>query len=194
MTEMTPQRYDDKGPMTTEDIAVTGSQNEETETAGTQRHSGAMDQPWMTSDATAETTPDARQERAVFPGEATGERTDVDSGQAATPPEDTTAQGEAADRGAAGQEGEEPLLPSAQAQELRTRWQQVQTCFVDDPREAVRTADELVADLMRRLAESFADRKQRLESQWNRGDSADTEELRLALQKYRSFFDRLLSS
>ncbi|GAA2282702.1 hypothetical protein GCM10010430_80580 [Kitasatospora cystarginea] len=187
-------RYDDTGRMTTEDIAATGTQDEETETTGTQRQSGAMDQPGTTSEATSEATPDTRQERPVFPGEATGERPDAESGQTATPPDETTAQGEAADRGATGQEETEPLLPSAQAQELRTRWQQVQTRFVDDPREAVHTADELVADLMRRLAESFADHKQRLESQWNQGEPVDTEELRLALQKYRSFFNRLLSS
>ncbi|MER6298911.1 hypothetical protein ABT247_04960 [Kitasatospora sp. NPDC001539] len=93
-----------------------------------------------------------------------------------------------------GGDGREPLLPEAETRELRERWQQVQTDFVDDPREAVHTADALVADLMQRLAESFADRRRSLESQWNRGDSVETEELRVALQQYRTFFNRLLQS
>jgi hypothetical protein len=70
------------------------------------------------------------------------------------------------------------------------------TCkrFVDDPQEAVQTADGLVAELMQSLASSFDEHKGRLESAWQSGDDPDTEELRQALQRYRSFFDRLLST
>jgi hypothetical protein len=46
---------------------------------------------------------------------------------------------------------------------------------------------------MKRLAETFADERTKLEQQWDRGDQVDTESLRVALQRYRSFFDRLLS-
>lgn len=86
------------------------------------------------------------------------------------------------------------LLDPEQADRFRTRWSEVQTRFVDDPREAVGTADGLVAELMQALASSFADHKTRLEAEWNSGGGAGTEDLRLALQRYRSFFHRLLET
>jgi hypothetical protein len=86
-----------------------------------------------------------------------------------------------------------PLFSPDEAQGLRTRWDAVQTAFVDEPRRAVEQADELVAQLMKRLAEIFAAERTNLESQWGRGDNVSTEDLRVALQRYRSFFDRLLS-
>lgn len=92
-----------------------------------------------------------------------------------------------------GGENHEPLLPQDFVQQLRTRWDQVQTGFVDEPRDAVKHADELVAETIQRLAQSFADERGRLEDQWGRGDNVDTEDLRQALRKYRSFFQRLLS-
>jgi len=76
---------------------------------------------------------------------------------------------------------------------LRTRWKEIQTNFVDEPRKAVEQADGLVASAMKRLAEIFADERSKLEKQWDRGDSVSTEDLRLALRRYRSFFSRLLS-
>jgi len=68
-----------------------------------------------------------------------------------------------------------------------------QTAFVDEPRSAVEQADGLVAAAMKRLAEVFAEERSRLEQQWDRGDNVSTEDLRIALQRYRSFFQRLLS-
>jgi hypothetical protein len=76
---------------------------------------------------------------------------------------------------------------------LRNRWSAVQTAFVDEPRTAVEQADGLVAAAMKRLAEVFAEERSRLEQQWDRGDNVSTEDLRIALQRYRSFFQRLLS-
>ena len=64
---------------------------------------------------------------------------------------------------------------------------------MDDPRSAVRHADELVASTMKRLAEVFAAERERLEHDWDRGESVSTEDLRQVLRRYRSFFDRLLS-
>jgi hypothetical protein len=64
---------------------------------------------------------------------------------------------------------------------------------VDEPRRAVEQGDALVADVIKRLASSFADERSKLESQWGRGDNVSTEDLRVALQRYRAFFDRLLS-
>jgi hypothetical protein len=85
------------------------------------------------------------------------------------------------------------LLADEQAHELRTRWADVQTGFVDEPRRAIEQADALVADVMERLAQSFANERAQLESQWSSGKDVSTEDLRLALRRYRSFFDRLLS-
>lgn len=89
--------------------------------------------------------------------------------------------------------GETPLFPNNELENLRTRWKEVQTNFVDEPRKAVEQADGLVASAMKRLAEVFADERSNLEKQWDRGDDVSTEDLRVALQRYRSFFDRLLS-
>ncbi len=73
------------------------------------------------------------------------------------------------------------------------RWSDIQAGFVDEPRRAVEAADSLVAETMQRLAQVFAGARQGLEHQWDRGDNVTTEDLRLTLQRYRSFFDRLLS-
>jgi hypothetical protein len=86
-----------------------------------------------------------------------------------------------------------PLFPAGDAAEFRSRWSEIQTGFVDDPRQAVQQGDGLVAEVMKRLAETFAQERAKLEQQWDRGDHVDTENLRVALQHYRSFFDRLLS-
>jgi hypothetical protein len=88
----------------------------------------------------------------------------------------------------------EPLFPGSEANNFRTRWTEIQTYFVDEPRQAVERADELVAEVIQRLAQVFAEERQNLESQWGQGDSADTEGLRVALRRYRSFFERLLSA
>jgi hypothetical protein len=86
-----------------------------------------------------------------------------------------------------------PLLPPDFVQNLRTRWDEVQTGFVDEPRAAVQQADELVASAIKRLAEGFADARNNLEKQWDRGDEVNTEDLRVALKKYRAFFQKLIA-
>ena len=88
----------------------------------------------------------------------------------------------------------EPLLPTDDVESYRGRWQTIQGSFVDEPRAAVEDADRLVADLMQRLAASFAQARDGLESQWDSGADVSTEDLRVALTRYRSFFDRLLSA
>lgn len=87
-----------------------------------------------------------------------------------------------------------PLLPPEDSGRFRERWQSVQAGFVDEPRQSVEQADELVAEVMRRLAETFADERTTLEQQWDLGDEVSTEDLRVALQRYRDFFDRLLQA
>ena len=86
-----------------------------------------------------------------------------------------------------------PLFAGNQADDFRTRWGDVQAGFVDEPRQAVQQADALVAEVMQRLAQVFADERAKLEQQWDRGGDTDTEALRQALRRYRSFFDRLLA-
>jgi hypothetical protein len=92
----------------------------------------------------------------------------------------------------AAREASEPLFPVEEATGYRTRWDAVQTGFVDEPRRAVEEADNLVADVMKRLATVFADERSHLEHQWSQGDQVSTEDLRVALRRYRTFFQRLL--
>jgi hypothetical protein len=90
----------------------------------------------------------------------------------------------------------EPHAPLFHDEELggfRTRWEAIQTGFVDEPRSAVEQADSLVSEMMKRLAEVFGDERKSLEEHWGRGDNVSTEDLRIALKRYRSFFERLLS-
>jgi len=85
------------------------------------------------------------------------------------------------------------LFPENEAKDFRTRWTDIQTGFVDEPRRSVEQADALVAEVIKRLAATFAEERSKLEGQWGRGDDVSTEDLRVALRRYRSFFDRLLN-
>ena len=86
----------------------------------------------------------------------------------------------------------EPLFDEGRTQELRDRWHTLQARFVDDPRDTVSEADSMVAELLRDLAQGFDQARSGLEEQWTRGEDVSTEELRVTLQRYRSFFERLL--
>jgi hypothetical protein len=86
-----------------------------------------------------------------------------------------------------------PLFAGDELNGYRTRWSAIQTGFVDEPRKAVEEADTLVAELMKRLAEVFAEERRGLESHWERSDKISTEDLRIAMRRYRSFFERLLA-
>ena len=99
----------------------------------------------------------------------------------------------AAGRPRAIDEATAPLFANEDASGYRSRWGAIQTGFVDEPRKAVEEADTLVAEVMKRLAEVFAEERQQLESQWERSDEVSTEDLRQAMQRYRAFFERLLS-
>jgi len=86
------------------------------------------------------------------------------------------------------------LLAADDAEAFRARWTDVQHGFVDAPRQAVEQADGLVAELMQHLAKTFADERGRLEGQWDQGGDVSTEDLRTAFQRYRLFFERLLTT
>ena len=90
--------------------------------------------------------------------------------------------------------GAEPLLADDHAEGFRSRWNEIQVRFVDEPRGSVQKADGLVVETMEWLAQMFSEERTRLENQWERGDDVSTEDLRIALQRYRSFFKRLLSA
>ena len=87
---------------------------------------------------------------------------------------------------------DQQLFRDDELQGFRSRWEQVQTSFVDEPRDSVQQADQLVSDLVDRLTSGFSETRSGLEEQWNKGEEASTEDLRVALMHYRAFFNRLL--
>jgi hypothetical protein len=90
--------------------------------------------------------------------------------------------------------GRPALVAAGQSDTYKTRWQEIQAHFVDAPQEAVQDADALIAEVMQHLAESFARERSSLEQQWTRGEDVSTEDLRVALTRYRTFFARLLDA
>jgi hypothetical protein len=108
----------------------------------------------------------------------------ADDAQRATPERD----------GTAGEDALTQLFDGRRAEELRGSWQELQSRFVDEPRETVQEADALVAEMLQEIARGFAEARSGLESQWSSGDDVSTEELRVTLQRYRSFFERLLAA
>lgn len=86
-----------------------------------------------------------------------------------------------------------PLFADAELTGYRSRWSGIQTGFVDEPRRAVEQADALVSELMTRLTDTFSNERRNLEGQWEKSDKVSTEDLRIAMQRYRSFFERLLN-
>lgn len=119
-----------------------------------------------------------------------GDRAGADASDGAS----GTAVGTGNGTGTAGDSGNEPLLAGHDAEDFRRRWSEIQGRFVDDPQDAVRSADTLVAEVMQTLAATFASHKEDLEGQWSKGEEVVTEDLRIALQRYRSFFNRLLTT
>ena len=87
----------------------------------------------------------------------------------------------------------EPLFPGPELEDFRGRWTEIQTNFVDEPKPSVEKADQLVASVIQRLTQVFAEERSRMERDWSKGGEVSTEDLRQALRRYRSFFDRLLS-
>jgi hypothetical protein len=89
-------------------------------------------------------------------------------------------------------ESNAPLLE--RGDEWMGRWNEIQIRFVDEPRESIANADALVDEVMKELAAAFAGERARIEGEWSAGSEPSTEELRVALQRYRSFFNRLLAA
>jgi hypothetical protein len=98
------------------------------------------------------------------------------------------------EQGTIGQDTDTGFLPDDRMSSLRERWTDVQAAFVDDPQNAVQQAHGLVTELVDDLVNTFTQERTTLENQWKGGGNADTEQLRVALQRYRSFFNRLLGT
>jgi hypothetical protein len=153
--------------------------------ATTERSNPATGQPTNRPLSTSDL---AATDRPVQPNEpARPPAPDQESPPRAVPPRVVPADGHNVDEKAA------PLFESSRAQEYRGRWDTIQTGFVDEPRRAVEQADALVAEVIQQLTRSFADARSKLEQQRSRGDNISTEDFRLALRRYRSFYDRLLT-
>jgi hypothetical protein len=86
-----------------------------------------------------------------------------------------------------------PLLAKSEVEQFQSRWNSIQAGFVDEPRKTIEEADKCVANAMQRISQLHSDERVKLESMWKRGDQASTEDMRLALQRYRAFFSRLMS-
>lgn len=146
----------------------------------------------LTTADLARSAEEAKRDEGRQTGDAgrTGTGTTRDTGAGRWP---VTAAG-AATAASPAREGEYArLFSEGDAKDFRARWENLQVGFVDEPRRAVEQADSLVAEAIKRLAGVFADERQKLERQWDRGDNVSTEDLRVALQRYRAFFGRLLS-
>ncbi|MFJ3633710.1 hypothetical protein [Streptomyces sp. NPDC090112] len=184
-THGSPPVRDTDGPgPTTEDIMNSGAAGAADPAVEPDRERGAEGLPGTGPDREG-----GRAAAAVYPGEAT---TDLDG----EPPAGSAADGSTRQDAPAGPGAadDEPLLGTEETEEYRRTWSEIQGRFVDDPQEAVRSADTLVAEVMQALAGTFSTRKQGLEAQWGRGEQVATEDLRVSLQQYRSFFNRLLNT
>jgi hypothetical protein len=85
------------------------------------------------------------------------------------------------------------LFSRDESQDFRSRWNEIQGKFVDEPRAAVEQADTLVLEVVEQITQMFAKEHNLLEGQWKQGNDVSTEDLRKALQQYRSFFNRLVA-
>jgi len=119
-------------------------------------------------------------------------RQDLDR-EVALPPQAQPADAPAAANAGVSDNEHAALFESNVLNDFNTRWTDVQTGFVDEPRRAVQQADALVSDVIQRIADSFGNERAQLEKQWDRGGEVSTEDLRQALRRYRSFFSRLLT-
>ena len=169
---MTDSRRPDDVRLSTADLAAAGEQARDQRKAEQQAQQNAAQRPAPSAPPSATR---AHADRDVTPERHA--RADRPVNQPAKPEEDTIGS----------------LFATTDSHELRERWQAIQTAFVDEPRQAVEHADALVATTIKRLAEMFAREREVLEQQWSRGGDVSTEDLRVALRRYRGFFDRLLS-
>jgi hypothetical protein len=191
-------------PLSTRDLASTPAEPRDETYAADEREDAQPSPRYDGTTETAEPTPaaPAPDETDQFRGDRDADVTEPGAKPAAEPSADRAesaadpAAESSADRAeSARDDGDEArLLADDEGAELGRRWEAIQVTFVDDPRRAVEDADGLVAHVMQQLADGFARERETLEGQWSRGEDVSTEDLRVALQRYRSFFQRLLSA
>ncbi|MFD3808737.1 hypothetical protein ACFWTC_35410 [Streptomyces sp. NPDC058619] len=153
---------------------------------------GDAHRPGPTDDEERSTEGDAYRADGAPAAEAEADRTEETGTGGAVDGDAPSPSGPPGDAGADGVA--EPLLGTAEAEGYRSTWSEIQGRFVDDPREAVRSADTLVAEVMQAFAGTLADHRGRLEKQWDSGEQVATEDLRQALRAYRSLINRLLDT
>jgi hypothetical protein len=147
------------------------------------------------STSTAEVAPTSRPESSSAGTESSAARTEPPETETATSTEGTEPPETDTGTSTAGTEPstDKTLFAHEDLSGLRSRWDDVQAAFVDDPKECVQKADALVAEVVEQLTTGFSEVRSRLEAQWARGEEASTEDLRIALKRYREFFQRLLA-
>jgi hypothetical protein len=151
----------------------------------------------MASEERGDGTPAQDEERSDLTTADLAGRTRGDETADATAQTEDTAPERQAESGEDLSARDEPrtaLFAADETERFQGRWSDIQAGFVDRPREMVEQADTLVAELMQRLASQFSEERGRLETQWDKDENVSTEELRVALTRYRSFFERLLKA
>ena len=166
---MTDHRQPDDVRLSTADLAAAGERAAERPAPNAPARPGQPVPPGARPPADREVTPPQRAQHGNVVADAPAARPVTDHDQST------------------------PLFARNESDDFRHRWSEIQTGFVDEPRQAVERADALVAAAIKRLAEVFAQERSTLEQQWSRGDDVSTEDLRVSLRRYRGFFDRLLS-
>ena len=156
--------------------------------------------PWRGEEIAAPSTRREPRSEELGGGTASPARPSAEDSLRATQPLRPAEAGEAVGRPAAASAPMTPgqLTPSQFLNErdcalFRQRWLQLQAGFIDQPQETVEEADRLLADVLERLTRGLVAERESLAARWrSAGDRADTEELRVAVQGYRSMLDRLL--
>ena len=162
-----------------------GDDRWETSTGDVRRGDGLGDDRWETSTGNVR---NAGQDGSAGQAPLTTEQiANPGAAQPAAPPASPASGGQSEEAEAA------QLLDPKDREAMTRRWRDIQADFVDQPRKAMRDADALVAGLMQQMAQMFSQERSQLEAQWSRGDQVSTEDLRVSLQRYRAFFERLLS-
>ncbi|MFD6162901.1 hypothetical protein ACFWF7_14135 [Nocardia sp. NPDC060256] len=150
-------------------------------------------QPTTTSEAEADQATTTAGEPAADQVATAGE-SEADQVTPVTTPDQSTTSGNGAERQQTSLDDVgAPLFADTDLDQLRTQWREVQGTFVDNPRDAVTQADQIVTDIIYKLTTAIAERKRVLEERTSGATDGDTEELRQALRGYRGFFRRLLS-
>ena len=167
--------------MTTHDEQTKTAANSSADEAPAHRHeSGERIEPSAVRTDPSADAPPAKDERLTTGDESSAARTETEPSKMETEPSSEPST-------------ERSLLADNDLSGLRSRWDDVQAAFVDNPKECVQKADTLVAEVVEQLTTGFSDARSRLEAQWARGEKVSTEDLRVALKRYRDFFQRLLS-